>query len=882
MTELFWHCDAKINSCLATWLFNDAARISMEPPPLTPALSQRERVRNGRDEIETSSCRINNVDFYAPNGTPVKPASADSDRSPATDSSSTTTPTQGAPGTGMMTAILGLLTVATLYFGRDIFVPFTLAILLSFLLAPVVNWLRHIRIPRAPAVIMVVTFAFSLIAGLSMLVASQLVNLANNLPSYQQTMQEKIRSIRAMAPGGGALDRTTEVVQALGEELSGEGDEPAEPAPAAAKKKKKQEPLAVRIERSSDSPFASARAVLSPLVGPLGTAGIVVVFVIFVLLQPSDLRDRFIRLAGGDLHRTTEGINDAASRVSRYLLMQLIVNATYGIPIGIGLYFIGVPGAFLWALLAILLRFIPYLGPFIAALFPLVLAFAVEPGWNMFLWTLALILTLELISNNLIEPWLYGSSTGLTPVAVILSAIFWTLLWGPIGLILATPLTVCLVVLGRYVPQLKFLDVLLGSEPVLTTEERLYQRLLTGNVEESIEIAEAQVKEQPLLDFYDHAGLATLRLAETELVADLSIEQRNRISDGMRAVIDDLKEQAEKNAGESELQTTARWRGAVTLCIAGRGELDGAAAHMLVHGLESRGIDARPVPASALGLHSIGNLDLVGVEVVCLSYLNPKPQTYARFVCRRLKRRAPNLKIVLGVWNLAVDASSLDEFASAVGADAAVSTVSGAVRFTEQMIGQADTPAMVPPPMPADEQQRLEALYASGALEARNRGRFDQVAQKLAAACEVPIALVSLIDESAQRWQGAAGLPEHLEASRQDKRETSICGYVVAGAAPLVVEDTMRDPRFAGNPFLQEHGIRFYAGAPLRTASGHVIGSLCIMDRKPRTLNSRDLKLLQVIADELMMEVEQPGNPGVPDQSTLNYSGTKPNPAPAS
>lgn len=783
-----------------------------------------------------------------------------------------------------MTAILGLLTVATLYFGRDIFVPFTLAILFSFLLAPLVNWLRHLHIPRAPAVILVVSFAFALIAGLSMLVASQLVNLANNLPGYQQTMQEKIRSIRAMAPGGGALDRTTEVVQALGEELTGDGEGSANVAAVQKKKKKKQEPLAVRIDRSSDSPFAAARSVLAPLVGPLGTAGIVVVFVIFVLLQPSDLRDRFIRLAGGDLHRTTEGINDAAHRVSRYLLMQLVVNATYGIPIGIGLYFIGVPGAFLWALLATLLRFIPYLGPFIAALFPLVLAFAVDPGWNMFLWTLALVLTLELISNNLIEPWLYGSSTGLTPVAVILSAIFWTLLWGPIGLILATPLTVCLVVMGRYVPQLKFLDVLLGSEPVLSTEERLYQRLLTGNVEEAIEIAESEAKDNSLLAFYDSAGLATLRLAETEFARDLSAEQRKQISEGMRSVIDDLTEHAEKTESESaEPSVAARWHGAITLCIAGRGELDGLAAHMVAHALESRGVDAKLVPASALGLHSIGNLDLVGVEVVILSYLNPAPQTYARFVCRRLKRRAPNLKIVLGAWSVAGGAAELEEFAAAVGADVAVSTVSAALHAAEQMIGQADIPAMVPPPMPEHEQERLDALYASGALDARNRGRFDVVAQKLAAACEVPIALVSLIDEHSQLWHGAAGLPEELDKSRQGAREQSVCGHVVAGAAPLVVEDTMRDPRFAGNPFLQQHGIRFYAGAPLRTASGHVIGTLCIMDRKPRKLNSRDLKLLQVIADELMAEVEQHGSPDTgPDQTSRRYANIKRKPAPAS
>lgn len=787
-----------------------------------------------------------------------------------------------------MTAVLVLLTIATLYFGRDIFIPFTLAILFSFLLAPLVNGLRHLRIPRVPAVILVVTFVFALLGGLSVLVGSQMVNLANNLPSYQQTMQDKIRAIRAAAPGGGALDRTTEVVQALGEELSGDGENKSETEAASTKRKKKQEALPVRIERGSESPFTAARSVIAPLVGPLGTAGIVVVFIIFVLLQPSDLRDRFIRLAGGDLHRTTEGINDAAARVSRYLLMQLIVNATYGIPIGIGLYFIGVPGAFIWALLAILLRFIPYLGPFMAALFPLVLSFAVEPGWSMFLWTLALVLTLELISNNLIEPWLYGSSTGMTPVAVILSAIFWTLLWGPVGLIMATPLTVCLVVLGRYVPQLKFLDVLLGSEPVLTPEERLYQRLLTGNVEEAIEIAEAQVQEHSLLEFYDDAGLATLRLAESELDSRTATEERRKISDGMRLVIDDLREQAEKQEGESSEEQAGQWRGAGMLCIAGRGELDRVAAAMLAHALENRGIDARLVPATALSLDSIGNLDLVGVEVVCISYLNPSPQTYARFVCRRLKRRAPHLKIVLGVWSLGPDALPPDEFASFAGADAAVSTVSDAVRNVVEMIGQADMPAMVPPPIPANEQERLDALYDSGALDARSRGKFDEVARKLAGAFEVPIALVSLIDEHSQLWQGAAGLPEDLEKTRQATRESSICGHVVASAASMVVEDTTRDPRFAGNPFLREHGIRFYAGAPLKTASGHVIGTLCILDRKPRSIGDRDLKLLQVIADELMAEVEQQHklvesreNPGA-EQPKREYPLTKPKPAAAS
>jgi hypothetical protein len=584
----------------------------------------------------------------------------------------------------------------------------------------------------------------------------------------------------------------------------------------------------------------------------------VIIFIFFVLLEPSDLRDRFIRLAGGDLHRTTEALGEAAQRVSRYLLMQLIVNATYGVPIGIGLYFIGVPGAFLWALLATLLRFVPYLGPVVAALFPLTLAFAVDPGWHMLLWTAVLILVVELISNNVIEPWLYGSSTGMTPVAVILSAIFWTMLWGPVGLILATPLTVCLVVMGRYVPQLEFLDVLLGSDPVLSPEERLYQRLLAGNVEEAIEFAEMQVAEASLLGFYDQVGLPALRLAENARQRGASTEDRKKVADGVRAVVLDLKEQGEEKPDGQNDRPLIRWRGTPALCIAGRGDLDAAAATVLAHGLESRGVGARCAPASAVTLDAIGHLDLAGVEVVCLSYLSPKPKAYARFVCRRLKRRTPHLKIVLGVWNLAPDAGTAEQLAAGAGADAAATTLDEALRCVEDMAQQAALPAMPPPPLPAQEQARLEALQACGALAAPKAAHLDRVARKVADAFDTPIALVSLIDDSCQLWKGAAGLPEDLEKSRQGSRETSICAHVVAADAPLVVEDTARDPRFADNPFLRERGMRFYAGVPLRTASGHVIGSLCVIDMKPRTLSPREVKLMQVIADELMAELAQP------------------------
>ncbi|SNT23017.1 Predicted PurR-regulated permease PerM [Noviherbaspirillum humi] len=767
-----------------------------------------------------------------------------------------------AQGGGVMTAALLLLTIAALYFGREIFVPFALAVLLSFMLAPLVAWLRRLHVPRVPSVILVVVAAFAFIGGLSVLVGSQVIHIAENLPTYEQTMRDKIRSLRHAAPGGGVLDRATEVFQSLGRELSTPNEVKGTGA-APAKAKPQKEPIPVRIEPPDNQALGNLEKAIAPLLGPVGTAGIVVVFIIFVLLERNDLSDRFIRLMGGDLHRTTEALNEAARRVSRYLLMQLVVNATYGIPVGLGLYMIGVPGAFLWGLMATLLRFVPYLGPFIAAFFPMVLAFGVDPGWSMLLWTVALLVAMELISNNFIEPWLYGSSTGLSPVAVILAAIFWTTLWGPIGLILATPLTVCLVVMGRYVPQLQFLEVLLGSDPVLAPEERFYQRLLARNIEEAVEIAELQVAETALLPFYDQVCLPALKLAENDRQRGASPEDRRRVADGVRAVVRELgahrdrrDEAAAAPAGSSG--PVPRWYGMPVLCIGGRSELDAASAAMTVDALESCGIGARQLPATAVSLEAIGSLELAGVSVVCLCYLTPEPHTYARFVTRRLKRRMAQLKVIIGAWNLGTDQGSAEQFATQVGADAAVTSLDELREVIESLLDDTDTATAQEMPVSPQESDRLEALRASGLLETPAGDHLDRVAKRLADAFDAPIGLVSLIDARSQLWKGASGLPPDLNQSRQTSRDTSVCTYVVASGLPLVVEDLARDRRFTNNPLLREHGIRFYAGVPLKTSSGHAIGSLCVMDTRPRSLSARDTKLLQLIADELMAEFDHP------------------------
>jgi GAF domain-containing protein len=443
-----------------------------------------------------------------------------------------------------------------------------------------------------------------------------------------------------------------------------------------------------------------------------------------------------------------------------------------------------------------------------------------------------------------------------------MAAIFWTSLWGPVGLFLSTPLTVCLVVIGRYVPQLQFLDVLLGNDPVLAPEERFYQRLLAGNTEEAVEIAEDYVDEKSSTEFFDEVGIPALRLAENDRQRSATDTVTRRIiADTAGAVVREVADHVAEERSHSEVvdenapgdQARALERIPV-LCIGGRTELDRAAAEMVAEVLAERGIRARVLPPVAVGQDAIGQIDLTGVKVVCLSYLSPQPQVFARYVCRRLRRRGSDLKLLLCCWNLP-PATAPEYLATQMAADATVFSVDAAVKQIEAWSKPEVLGPMQAPSIPADERERLDALRELGLASARGE-HFDEVAAKVAEAFETPIALVSVVDAQRQVWPGACGLPEDLNAVRESSREMSICGHVVGGNEIIVVEDVSKDPRFANNPFLLENGIRFYAGAPLRTSSGFVLGSLCVIDTKARTFNAKDRKLLQVIADGLMAKIE--------------------------
>ena len=447
------------------------------------------------------------------------------------------------------TAILAFIIITTLYFGREIFVPIALAILLSFVLAPLVGVLQRIRMPRGLAVVSVVILAFALIFAMGSLLATQLTQLAGDLPRYQSTISEKIQSFRETTAGRGTLERASGMLKDLSKELekpkdaaAGTGSilSPKAPAPLT--------PVPVEVRQPDPSALESLQSLISPLLHPLATTGIIIIFVIFILLQREDLRNRLIRLAGShDLQRTTAALDDAAGRLSRLFLIQLLLNGTFGVVIGLGLWLIGIPSAILWGILAAVLRFVPYIGAAIAAAFPLALAVAVDPSWSMLLWTIVLFLVVEPIVGHVIEPMVYGHSTGLSPVAVVASATFWTALWGPIGLVLATPLTVCLVVLGRHVERLEFLDVMFGDRPALTPPEIFYQRMLAGDPTEAAEKAEEFLKERSLSSYYDEVALKGLQLAQIDAERGaLDDERLTKIRDAVDEFTNNLSDQDDR------------------------------------------------------------------------------------------------------------------------------------------------------------------------------------------------------------------------------------------------------------------------------------------------------------------------------------------------
>jgi predicted PurR-regulated permease PerM len=584
--------------------------------------------------------------------------------------------------------IVATLIILFLYMGREILEPLVIAALLGFILAPLIRWVRSWGLWRVPSVILTVLFAIAVLAALGSTIVLQVTQLAEELPKYESNLRAKIRTLGGGALTSSALERASGTLKDLQNEISKSG---VSGAPTEG-----QKPLLVEVRQPEPKGPESIANVVRPLLSPLATTALAILFLMFILLQSEDIRDRFLRLAGtADLQRSTAALDDAASRLSRFFLMQTILNAGFGVFIGTGLWLIGVPNAVLCGILAGLMRFVPFVGSIIAAFFPIALAAAVDPGWSMVLATAALFIVAEPLAGHVIEPVLYGQHTGLSPVAIVVSTLFWVLLWGPIGLLLATPLTVCLVVLGRHIEPLEFIEVLLGDEPALEPEERFYQRLLAGDATEPAYQAEKQLNEESLSAYYDNVPMRALALAQADAAhGKLAADKQLAIRDTIAEIVDDLADHTdetpelkEDRPASPEIHVLSNehlrpdWRvDHPVLCIASRSPLDEAAAMMLAQLLEKHGLSARVQPFADVASAKALKIDALDAPLVCLSYFgavgNP---AHVRFLVRRLKRLMPNAKFLAGYWMLRAAPEKGEDWRIAVGAHFVATSLTDAV-----------------------------------------------------------------------------------------------------------------------------------------------------------------------------------------------------------
>lgn len=606
-----------------------------------------------------------------------------------------------------MTLISVVVAVAALSIARDVLIPITLAVLLSFLLAPLVNLLRRAWLGRVPAVMLAVLLALGVILGSAGLIGTQVADLAGDIPRYTAPIQQKVQAVQRVT-----LGRLSILVNRMASQINrgnrvpaggpANADRTGGAAPAATAANAAAKPIPVEVHQPDRSPLELARRVLTPILSPLMTTAIVVVVAIFILLRPEDLRNRLIRMLGtGDLHRTMTAMDEAGHRLSRYFLTLLALNTAYGCMIGLGLFIIGVPSPVLWGFVAILMRFVPYVGPWLSAVLPMALAAAIDPGWSMVLWTGALFVVSEGLIGQVIEPMAYGHSTGLSPLSVVVAAIFWSWLWGPIGLILSMPLTLCLVILGRHVDRLQFLDVLLGDRSALTPVESFYHRMLAGHLDDAQDDAEQLLKSCALSAYYDEVVIPGLRLATVDIERGVLTEaQTVRIIGGVQELMEELddhndhdptprheeagptrqlaKQQKLPVSPEPEPEPTGAddpvslppdWQEpSAVLCVAGRGPLDEVVSTMFAQLLGKHGIGARIVPHAAISARTAATLDIAGVRMICLTYADiAGTSSHLRYTVRRLRARNPSVCILVGLWP--TDMMGDDRLRAAVAAD---------------------------------------------------------------------------------------------------------------------------------------------------------------------------------------------------------------------
>ncbi len=597
----------------------------------------------------------------------------------------------------ILTLVAAVVVITALYFARVMFVPLALAVLFTFVLAPLVTALERIRFPRFFAIFLVVGIAVSGIGIMGWTVGNQLIDVTNQLPSYKTNIKEKIDAIRN--PKNRRLDKAADAMKELGKEIADNPPVPSEVAPSSlknpgsAKAGAQQQPktIPVQVFQPVSNPLES----LNSIITPLGSAIIVVVLTIFMLAGREDLRNRLIGLVGhGHLNVMTQALDDAGSRVSRYLVLQLVINACFGVVIGLGLYFIGIPNSMLWGVVAGLLRFLPYVGSPLAAVLPILLSLAIFPTWTGPVATIGLYLIVEILVANFLEPLIYGAHTGISSFAILFAAIFWTLIWGPIGLLLSTPLTVCLVVLGRHVPALQFLNIMLGDQPVLSPEAHYYQRLLASDQTEAKEVLEDYLKTNSLEDLYDSVLIPALALAEQDRHHDdLEEITEQFICKSTKELLDELGDKskepaaAEAQRAESDLAELSASKIRVAppshatnvVCIPARDEADEIVGIMLSQLLERAGYHAQAIPIGTTA-EMLAQVKEAAPDIVCISALPPFALLlHARVLYKRVRSHVPNAKIIVGLWKFSGDPIKAAARFNIVGDDKLAITLAQAV-----------------------------------------------------------------------------------------------------------------------------------------------------------------------------------------------------------
>jgi predicted PurR-regulated permease PerM len=578
------------------------------------------------------------------------------------------------------------LVVACLYWAQAVLMPLALAILLSFLLTPLVAAVQRRGVHRVVAVVLVVALVFSVLGAVAWVLAVQAASLGDELPKYRTNIKEKIADLRAVGRGG-SLEKVQETVKSAAGEAERENPPPAGPI-----RREPPTPVVVQADRSSE--IWSLPVVLGPWLEPLATGGLVVVLVVFMLLERQDLRNRLLRLMGhGRLALTTKALDEAGERITRYLVMQSLINATFGGGVTLGLLALGVPYAVTWGFLAAVLRFIPYVGPWIGALLPVTLSLAVFPGWTKPLLVVALFLVLELFTNMVLETLLYAGAAGISQVALLMAVAFWTWLWGPVGLLLATPLTVCAVVFAKHVPALDFLTVMLGDAPVLATDVSYYQRLLAGDQDEAADIVERQLKVGAPDRVYDGLLLPALVLARRDrALGAITAEDEASVLRATREILDDLAPAVAVPGGEGP---PGRLR--LLACPVGD-ESNAVAGAMLAHVVDPARVALQATAAAMLSSETVEVAAASGCEAVLVVSLPPGGLAPARYLVKRLRARLPGTRLLVGRWavgHAGEDAEAVRALLVRAGADEVAVTLADA-RDAVLRLAQLDLEAAAP------------------------------------------------------------------------------------------------------------------------------------------------------------------------------------------